>query len=161
MFVRQWTIVGMPRVFSNVAPGEPANCAPPTTVPFWTNTVVPGYPAGSICTVASESEIVYSLRMTCPEAFLIAVGAHTGKIGSCVLNIGIVVGSMGVSLGGGRPIAEVIFVVGSFCGSPEMQPAVKASAATDDRNTMRLLLVIGPPRRTNCSRTALSGSLLR
>jgi hypothetical protein len=74
-------------------------------VPFCTNTVVAGSPGGNICTCAWESEIVYSLRITCPEEFLITVGCQTGKMGSWVANIGILVGSRGSSLGGGSPIA--------------------------------------------------------
>src|SRR6185312_7421903 len=89
MFVRQWTTVGMLRVFSKVAPGDPLKFPPPTTVPFWTNTVVEGKPEGSICTLASESLIVYSLRITCPALFRITVGCHTGKIGSWFANFGI------------------------------------------------------------------------
>src|SRR6185437_4427358 len=99
MFVRQWTIVGMLRVFSKVAPGDPLKFAPPTTVPFWTKTVVEGNPAGNIWTLASESLIVYSLRITWHDEFLITVGCHTGRIGSCFANFVIMPGSRGTSFG--------------------------------------------------------------
>src|SRR5262249_36260558 len=100
----QWTTVGIPRVFSKVGPGDPVKAAPPTTVPFCANTVVLGNPRGNICTSASESEMVYSLRITCPAELRITVGCQTGKMGSWVTNMGMVVGSRGTSLGGGSPI---------------------------------------------------------
>jgi hypothetical protein len=46
------------------------------------STVVEGHPAGSICTVVSESVIVYSLRITLPDESRMTVGAKTFGIGS-------------------------------------------------------------------------------
>src|SRR5712691_10164505 len=82
MLVLRCTTVGMPRVFSKDADGLPWKVWPLVVTKLWpfatgppiASTVVLGNPAGSICTVVSESVIVYSLRMTVPDPSLMTVG---------------------------------------------------------------------------------------
>src|ERR1041384_3994802 len=66
--LRQWTIVGMPRTFSNTGPGTVrANSVAVDpgilTWPPYAMTVVAGKPGGSICAVLCRTFTVYSLRM--------------------------------------------------------------------------------------------------
>src|SRR5262252_8610274 len=93
MLVLQCTTVGMPRTFSKAGEGLPWKVPPLVTGPPMASTVVAGHTAGSICTVVSESVIVYSLRITRPDESRMTVGAKTFGIGNWVTNIGIVVGS--------------------------------------------------------------------
>src|SRR3954468_9940263 len=93
-------IVGVPRTFSNFAPGTPRKNWVAVefgivTLPPYAMTVVAGKPGGMICAVVCATVTVYSLRMRLPRESLTGVGAHVCGIASWFANWGIVVGSSG------------------------------------------------------------------
>src|SRR5882672_5684578 len=111
-------IVGVPRTFSNTAPGTPRTNSVELepgifTSPPYAMTVVAGSGGGKICAVVCATLTVYSLRMTFPCESLTTVGAYTRGTASWFTNWGIVVGSSGTWFTEGEPTAWVLWLTAS------------------------------------------------